>query len=237
MKSIISVLSVLFVLFFIGCSNLEQETSPIAPELQKSSFKSETQNGTYKYLQCFNLIPVQSFKSSKDAGDIKSVGTIEIVIAPENFPKFFKHMFVVLEYNNINRLAANNMLFIDRPKSNVFQLENVVTNELKNVKVYAYINDNDINGINPTYDYLTSFGEMTINNWNVSEDGIEIYTDDWNQGLGDTFVEFSVSNADYQSFVLTYIARPTNGKIVLPRFVKGLITQVKMFGFFNYNID
>ena len=81
MKSLISILSVMFVLLLVGCSNLEQETSPVAPEMNKMVSEQMAPSTTYPFLQCFNSVPVKSFNSTK------SPGTVEVIIARDKFPK------------------------------------------------------------------------------------------------------------------------------------------------------
>ncbi|MGB5531064.1 MAG: hypothetical protein WBQ32_13950, partial [Ignavibacteriaceae bacterium] len=136
MKSLISILSVMFVLLLVGCSNLEQETSPVAPEMNKMVSEQMAPSTTYPFLQCFNSVPVKSFNSTK------SPGTVEVIIATDKFPKIFTHMFAVLEYEDFRAPISNNMIFIGKPLTNVFELEGVQTNYLKNIKVYSYAPDN-----------------------------------------------------------------------------------------------
>ena len=229
MKSFISVLSLLFVLFFVSCSDMQQENSPIAPDFQKAGNDQLVLDGTYSYLQCFDFVPVYAIRTTK------SPGTIDVVISPDKFPKYFMHMFVVLEYKNTTLPFTNKMIFVGKPKTNIIQLDNVEIKNLQSAKVYAYIPQVDWKGIQPPYNYLTIFDELVVDDWNVSDEEIVIYTDDWKANLSDTFVELTLSNQDQPSFVLTYISKPDNGKVTVPKFIKETIIKVKMYGFFNNN--
>lgn len=227
MKSLISILSVLFILLLVGCSNLEQETSPVAPELNKMVSEQMVPSDTYPFLQCFNSVPVKSFNS------VKSPGTIEVVIAPDKFPKVFMHMFAVLEYEDYKAPISNNLIFIGKPLTNVFELEGIETNYLKNIKVYSYMPDNNWKGINPPYGYLTSFAELKITDWNDTGVELIIYTDDWNANIDDTFIEVQFANLDGTNDVLTYIAKPSARKISVPKFRRETIIGLKMYALFN----
>lgn len=228
MKRIISALSLISILFLVSCSDFEQESSPIVPEFQKTSTNYEITSGTYEYLQCFDLIPVQSIQSST------TLGSIEIVISPKIFPKYFMHMFVMLEYKDSILPLRNSMIFVGKPNSNIIRIDGVNESSLKSVKVYAYIPKVDGKGISQPYNYLTSFQELTVTEWNVSNNEILIFTQDWSSSLGDTFIELTIAHPGSQNHVLTYIAKPMEGKLILPKFLKERITQVKMYGLFNY---
>ncbi len=227
MKRIITALLLTSVLFLVSCSDFEQESSPIAPEFQKVSSGNQITEGAYQYLQCLEFIPVQYFASTK------TPGTVDIVISPDLFPKFFLHMYVVLEYKNIGLALSNKMIFVGKPNSNIIQLNGVHERSLTGVKVYVYVPGNHWQGISPPYNYLTSFEELTVNEWTVSNNQILIFSKDWNPNLSDTFIEFTFADKSRQNHVLTYIANPTAGKITLPKFMKDEITQIRMYGLFN----
>lgn len=227
MKQIVSAFLLLFVLFLISCSNLEQESSPIAPELKKDGTGKINTDGAYDYLQCFNYIPVQSFKSTT------TPGTIEIVISPDKFPKLFMHMFVALEYKEGGLPLRNNMIFVGKPNTNIIRVNGILEHTLKSVKVYAYIPNNDWKGITPPYNYLTSFEELVIDEWNISNNQILIYYGDWKPNLRDTFLELTIASSSKQNYLLTYIASPSEGKVIIPKFMKEKIIQIKSYGIFD----
>ena len=139
-------------------------------------------------------------------------------------------MFVVLEYRNTGFPLTNEMIFVGKPNSNVIRLDGINEKNLNSVKVYAYIPGNDVNSISPPYNYLTSFEELTVDEWSSSNNQIVIITQDWNPNLGDTFVELTLESPGKQNHVLTYVAQPTTGTILLPKSSKDIVTQVRMYG-------
>ena len=228
MKALISILSLLFVLLLVGCSNLDQETLPVAPELNKMVSGQILESDNYPFLQCFNSVPVQSFNITK------SPGSVEVVIAPNKFPKVFKHMFAVLEYEDFAEPATNSMVFIGKPLSNVFELKGIETSFLKNIKVYAYNPENNLIDIKPPYVYLTLFAEIKITEWNDTGDELLIYIDDWNANIGDTFIEIKFNNSDPSDYGLTFIAKPTSQIITVPKtFINETVTGLKMYSLFD----
>ena len=231
MKAIVLVLTALSILFLTGCSDLGQDSSPVTPDLQKVSSHQVTPNGTYEYLQSFAYVPVQSINSTKDPN------SVEIIISPDKMPKFFLHMYVLIEYNDFAVPIEDKLIFVGKPTSNLIKLENIELKNLKSVKVYAYIPDLNGNGIAHPYNYLTKFEELEIEQWSSGNAEIIIITNEWKSNLADTFVELNVVNGDELNYVLAYIARPDHGKIVLPKFVKGTITEVKMYGHFNEVVE
>lgn len=227
MKALISILSVLSILLLVGCSTLEQESSPVAPEFNKLGSGTVTQEGTYSYLQCFNFVPVKSFSSTK------SPGSVEVVIPLDKFPKVFMHMFAVLEYEDFKAPIKNNMIFIGKPLNNVFDLEGIQTNNLKNIKIYYYTPGNNGHGISPPYEYMTSFSELKINDWRDTGGELIIESDDWNTNISDTFIELEFGDLDSGNNVLTYIAKPSEQKISIPKFSKELITGLKVYALYD----
>ncbi len=228
MKSMIAILSALFILLLAGCSNMEQESFPVAPELNKMVSEPLDPSGTYPYLQHFKFVPVESFHSST------TPGTIEVVIPSDKFPKIFNHMFAVLEYEDFKAPILNNMIFIGRPLTNVFNLNGIETKYLKNIKLYTYNSEDSWKGIAPPYNYMTSFHQLRITNWSDNGSALVIYTNDWSSNVSDTFLEIRYVNQSHGSEnILTYVAKPSAGKIAVPKIVKGTITGLKMYALFD----
>ena len=227
MKQIISFLAFVSILFLVSCSDIEQDSLPVVPEFQKTTPGYQNTNGTYEYLQCFEFIPVHSVQSSTTRG------SIDIIISPQLFPKHFVHMFVALEFKNSGFPLQNKMIFVGKPSSNIIKLDDVNANTLKSVKVYAYIPGIDWRSITPPYNYLESFKELTVDEWNTNSNQLFIYTQDWTPNLSDTFVELTIGENGNKSQVLTYIAKPMEGKMFIPKITKERITQVKLYGIFN----
>ena len=125
------------------------------------------------------------------------------------------------------------MIFIGKPLTNVFELEGVQTNYLKNIKVYSYAPDNNWKGITPPYAYMTTFSELKITEW--SDTGVElvIHTDEWNSNISDSFIELQFANGDGSENVLTFIAKPSARKIAIPKFRRETITGLKMYAIFD----
>lgn len=229
MKAITIAFLAFFILFITSCSDFEQSTSPITPDADQIFKTNEVVNGTYNYLQCFRFVPVASINSSQ------LINSIEIVISPDNFPKSFLHMFVAIEYNDYALPLKDQLIFVGKPGTNVIILNNVSYNKIKSVKVYAYIPGVDSKGIVQPYNYLTKFNELEIAQWGVQGGEIQIVTEDWQPNLSDTFVQFELKIPDNNNpeYILTYISRPQTGKIILPKFLKESIKDVKMFGHFH----
>ena len=229
MKAIKLAFVALFVLFTTNCSDFEQSNSPIFPDtIQKPIVENDFQ-GAYQYLQCFQFIPVESINNTK------SINSIEIVISPNKFPKYFIHMYILVEYHDYSSPLEDELIFVGKPPTNVIQLNDISVKNITSVKVYAYVPDADGKGICPPFDYLTSFKELDVEYWNVQPNEIQIVTEDWKSNLTDSFVQLELLRPDYDSpaYVLTYISRPDCGKIVLPKFLKESIKDVKIFGHFS----
>jgi hypothetical protein len=161
------------------------------------------------------------------------------VISPDNFPKFFMHMFAVIEYKDFGLPLKDQLIFIGRPQTNVIVLNNFSIRNIESVKVYAYIPGNNGHSINQPYDYLTVFKELKIETWSDQQGEIKIITGEWLPNLSDTFIELEIlhPSQDRSSYVLTYISHPENGKITIPKFLKESISDIKMFGHFTETIQ
>ena len=67
MKTLITLFTITSAFFLMSCSNVDQDLSPVGPEIEKISIPDVT--GTYPYLTSFTSIDVDGFSGSP-AGNI-----------------------------------------------------------------------------------------------------------------------------------------------------------------------
>lgn len=219
--------TVLLVSFFVAfvlssCSNVEQDYSPVAPEINKVSSLDLT--GSYNYLQTFYEIEVESFGSSIGSADDTG---LHITCQEKYWPGDIQSAFIVLEYSNLFQPARDEMVVLEKPKSNVLVLPNVSAENLKSVRVYYY--SSDIGTVPQGLPDQTALENLKVGSWSTSGQSILVYTNDWTSAWSDCFVEIQLK---YKN-VLVYVSTPDEKQIIVPMFGKMGVTGVKLFGLFQ----
>lgn len=219
MKTFIAICTISIAFLLMSCSNVEQDLSPVAPEIQKISAPEGT--GTFPYLTSFYSVPVKGFSALRD-GEIE----VEVVVGDLGWPKDVVHIYALLEYELQTVSSQNKMVFLEKPISNIFKLKGFNTVGLKNVKVYCYSPVSDILFEQP-YPQQQSFNNIEIQ-WSANYKGIQILLSGTAGDLGDSFVEITTSEGSF----VTFIDEPQSEKIFIPRSgPAGLIetTDVNLF--------
>ena len=216
MKTLITLFTITSAFFLMSCSNIDQDLSPVGPEIEKISAPAET--GTYPYLTTFASIPVKSFAVTR------GIGSIEVVVDIDEWSDNLKHIYVMLEYTVDKHPSPNRMVYLEKPSSSTFLLEGFETQGLKNVKVYGYEATNSINEIQNPYQSQQSFNNLDTE-WFANEKEIEILVQNNTRALGDTFAEITNDAGIY----VTFLGVPTTQKICIPNNGKPDITNVKLY--------
>ncbi len=215
MKSFLTLFTIVSALMLMSCSNVEQDLSPVGPEMQKIS--APEASGTYQYLTSFNSIPVESY--------IVMTGekAIEVTVGGRGWTDYIHHIYVLLEYNSQTEPSANRLVYLERPRSATFQIDGVQTTDLKDVKVYCYEPSMD-KPIQYPYHPQQLFNDIAIQ-WSANHKEIEILIQDNIDILGDTFVEITT---DENSYVL-FIGMLQNSNISIPNYGDPEVINVKIY--------
>jgi len=217
MKALIALFTITSAFFLMSCSNVDQDLSPIGPEIEKNSVPDAT--GTYPYLTTFNSISVESFTVLPG---IRS-GEIEVVVGSRGWSDNLEHIYVMLEYLGVTNQSADKMVYLEKPSSSTFQLEGFETENLIDVKVYCYVPVTDP-GIKHPYPMQQSFNDIEIQ-WFADHNGIELILPPTGTGLGDSFVEISSDEGS----VVVFIGIPDNTEIFIPYNGDSAITSVNLY--------
>ena len=203
MKSLIALFTITSAFFLMSCSNVDQDLSPVGPEIEKNSVPDVT--GTYPYLTSFTSIPVDGFTAGTRGG------AIEIVVdGSRGWSDVLEHIYVMLEYYSDTNPSPDKMVYLERPASTTFKLEGFETRGLKSVKVYCYEPATDP-GVQSPYHPLNYFSDVYLQ-WSASPTKIEVNILDNSRKFGDTFAEITT---DEGSFVV-FIGIPSSTQITIP---------------------
>ncbi len=220
MKSFTVVIVLFFVAFVLSsCSNVEQDYSPVSPEISKVSNSSDA--SAYNYLETFYQAKVESF------GTIDLLNDLTINCQSKNWPNHLRFAFVILEYNGNLNSPHNVMVVVNNLESNVIKLPGYTSSNLRNVKVYYPLNAVIIP--EPGLSDFTSLDEMKVDYWEANKKAIVLSTTDWKSNLTDAFIEIQMK---YQN-VLVYVSKPEQKEIILPMFGDKGVYNVNLFGLFQ----
>ena len=220
MRSFTVVIVLFFVTFVLSsCSNVEQDYSPVAPEISKIS--NIPDNNSYNYLETFYQAKVESFGYSADEN------CLAINCQSESWPNHLRFAFVILEYNGNLNSPNSVMVVVNNLESNIIYLTGYSDRNLSEIKVYY-----PLQGIivpEPGLPDFTSFEEMKVDSWETNNESIVVMTPDWNSTLTETFIEIQMK---YQS-VLVYASKPSAKEFVLPLYGDKGVTSVNLYGLFQ----
>ncbi|GBD89056.1 hypothetical protein BMS3Abin03_03002 [bacterium BMS3Abin03] len=226
MKLFILFISVLGILFFVSCSDLNQNSSPVSPDANKVSFSQGPILGDpfyYSYLQEFEEEQVATFGGSKSNG-------IVITLEDSKAPDEIIHAFVVLDYFSPTISGQSYLVFVGKLSSSTFEIPGYTTEKLANVRVYALTSYNG-SPKSKVYDQYQPFQDMLINNFGITGQNMKIISSSWNESLLDAFLEVSIGG----SRKLIYIERPASGSFSVPITypTPGSNAGVRLFGRFQ----
>ncbi len=215
MKTLVALFTFTFALLLMSCSNIDQDLSPVGPDVEKISTLDV--QSTYPYLTLFNSVQVESFTI------IPGDDAIDIVVGGRGWADNLEHIYVMLEYAADTYPSADKMVYLEKPRSVTFRLKGFKTDGLKDVKVYCYEPFTDP-GIKHPYFPLQSFNNTEMQ-WYSSENEIQILLYDTFRNLGDSFAQITTTEG---SFVL-FLDKPTIKEILIPKNAKTEVTGVKLY--------
>jgi hypothetical protein len=215
--------TVLLVSFFVAfvlssCSNVEQDYSPVSPEINKISNVPDL--SAYNYLETFYQAKVESYGTSDD-------GSLAINCQSNNWPNHLRFAFVILEYNANLNSPHDVLVVVNNLESNIIYLSGYTDRNLSNVKVYY-----PLKGIiipEPGLPDFTVMDEMKVGFWETNNKAIVVQTPDWKSTLTETFIEIQMK---HQS-VLVYASKPSAKEIILPMYGDQGVTGVNLYGLFQ----
>jgi hypothetical protein len=219
MRTLLTLFTIVSIFTLMSCSNVDQDLSPVGPEISKISVTEAT--GTYPYLQLFNSCPVESYT-------VFGNDVIEIVVGDEGWPEALEHIYVILEYESEIHPSAERMVYLEKPRTVTFQIEGFRTTGLKAVKVYYYALFTDP-GIQNPYLPLQSFNDVEMQ-WSANDEEIQILLNDNFGDLGDSFAEITTTDGSFAVFV----DKPNSKEILIPKYGKPVTTGVKLFSMQNF---
>ncbi len=227
MRTFISFIAVIGIFFLASCSDLNQDISPVAPEINKVS---EQTTGPilgdpyyYSYLQDFVEIKVTSFGNSKS-------NTISVTIDNSKAPGEIIHAFAVLDYFSPTVTGQCYLVFVGKLNSSTFEIPGYSADKLANVRIYALTSGNG-RPKSKVYDQYQSFQDMLISNFDIVGRDMKIVTSSWSENLLDAFVEISSGG----SRKLVYIEKPESSAFSIPitNPFPGSDISVRLFGRFQ----
>jgi hypothetical protein len=115
------------------------------------------------------------------------------------------------------------MIYLDKPISSTFKLDDFKTSGLTDVKVYGYEPVSD-NAIQHPYFPQQCFNNIGIQ-WSTNEKEIQILIQGNNEILQDTFVEISNDEGTFVKF----IGVPDSKQIFIPNYGNPGTTSVKLY--------
>ena len=169
MRLFVSFISVLGILFLASCSDINQDVSPVSPDVNKVSFIQGPILGDpfyYSYLQEFEEIGVANFGNSKS-------NSIVVTIDNSKAPDEIIHALVVLDYFTPTTQSQCYLVFVGKLSSPTFEIPGYTTNKLANVRVYALTSGSGTPK-SKVYDPYQPFQDMLISSFGIAGQNMKI---------------------------------------------------------------
>lgn len=217
-------------LIITSCSQLDQETSPIGPQINKTS---ETLNTPtifpYTYLSSFpELNSVKWGHVSNDDG---------LVYVKFSKPvKDFNQIFCEIIYSDINETTSlkSELYFAGIPLNNEFSFavsEGKIISDINLYAVYSYLQLEDILPANERpklpYNIWQEFNSITVNEWEAKGETIFVNASD--ELINNQHVYAKIVSK--QGSILVVLGKPSTSTFDIPKYGDLNIEDLDLFGF------
>ena len=220
MKSLVLFFAISVSMILTSCSQLDEQTSPLGPTMNKQSKNSPTQ--PYTYLATFpELNSVKWSLSNNDDGNV-----VVSFISPV---KNYSHLFCIVSYADIFEPALPNyeLYFVGKPKSNEFNFQVPANKVISNIRVYVVYN---YGGSRLPYADMQKFNSVPVNQWYAKGETISVDAANdinFNEHL---FVRIESLSGSF----LVFVGKPASSNFDIPKYGDMNVERLDLYGFSTF---
>lgn len=214
MKRLMLSAIVTFSFLFFSCSELIEDNSIVSPQIaSKTSFSSLSIN--YPTHTTFSSIALKEWSGSSLSRGI-------MLTSGESMQKY-DHVFALLDYGE-----KQGSVVVCLQKIDDIHYMPISGDGVKDIRLYGIYSASADNGVYP-FNYLATFQNLAIVDWQDSGGSIKVTLEDWNSSSRNLFIEMTSEKEK----ALVFIGDPGAQEFEVPTFGISEITNVRAFATFK----
>lgn len=218
MKKTILFFAVLVSISFFACSDFNSDSSLITEPLQRPI--AETQSLIYPYPFLFHFDKIKDVTFSR----VESIGAVEVYIK-EDVSKY-SHFYVTVDYAVD---IPTSLIYLENNGSETLVLENVFSNYIQNVNVYAASVFNISREQILPYSNGYSLKQLPIKGWKEEKSDIHVYGEYLPYYVKWIFGELDTKQGKF----LVFLAKPKGDEFIIPEYNKYGVMDLKLYGYIS----
>ncbi|RPI74424.1 MAG: hypothetical protein EHM47_03600 [Ignavibacteriales bacterium] len=238
MKTSILLFALSVTLILTSCSQLEEESSPVTPSMNKYAEGSDINVFPYEYLATFQ--EVEYVKWEESLSDDQWV-----IVTMSKQKKEFHHIFCEIVYTDRNEPVAKDreLFFAGNPDNLKFAVPKPLDKTISEVNLYAVYNyptANELPGYNefPNFPYndRQKFPSIGVDSWMTKEKIISVDAAEDVYNNEHVFVQIDSKEGK----MLVFMAKPSFEIFEIPKYGDLGINEVNIYGlstFRSYDVE
>lgn len=222
MKNLVVLFAVIFLFTLTSCSDVNDNSFPTNPVMEKSSSGSVNTPPTgYPYPYLLNFSEIKELKYITQEG----TNTTEFYMNESTFD--YSQVYVIVNYGDFITESAPKMFFINEIKNNFFSVEGLNLEQVKSLSVYGLKNSLIGTNVVPFHNN-SSLSELAINKWVLSGSSITVEcVNEWPSSIQFAYAELKTERGNF----LIFLQKPTSPKFEIPEYGKYGVGSVQLFGY------
>lgn len=225
MKHLFFLLAISLPLILIGCSNDEQESMPLSPDVSEPILQFEKTSTSltqpYPLYQTFpemNGVVVNWYHNGK--GLVITINS-SVKIQGQN------QLFAVIEYGDVDPAREDiNMVYLGSASKKTYLVRGLKNRTVSSIRVYLYNNQEMLDKPDP-YPESQLFNFIEMKGWASGSDIIKVNSMKFPGKLKHIFAQL-ISN---ERNMLVFLARPVSEDFEFPNSVKLNVSDIRLFGY------
>jgi hypothetical protein len=228
MKTTLFFLAFSFAVLLTSCSQVDQESSPLSPQINKNINQSGLTSFPYKYLSEFPEL--ETVKWEESLSDDQWV-----IVTLKKQSTEFHHIFCEVIYTDFTEAdkKSSELFFAGKPEKLKFVFSKPSDKSISGIRVYGVYNyptANDIQYNNEVYqfpyNYWQIFNSVTVNSWTVKENTVSVNASNELNYCEYIFAQINSKEGNK----LVFAARPSSEFFDIPKYGDTGIEELNLYG-------
>jgi hypothetical protein len=227
MKGLILFFALSVSLVLTSCSQLDQESSPVTPQINKESNPLNYETFPYEYLAAFPEMESVKWEEALSDGQW-------VIVTLNKTDREFHHIFCEVIYSDLTEPVEkiSELYFAGKPEDSRFVFakpENSIISDVRVYVVYDYPSVNEIliyNEIPFPYNHWQKFSSIYVHAWETKDKVISISAENDVNNSEHIFAQINSKEGN----MLVFAAKPSSEFFDIPKYGDTGVMDVNLYG-------